>query len=485
MSEIVLREFELSALAFLLSKPIYYAQKRKDLNEIRFSDKKVNRILECLDKSWISYNEFPTKTELKEKLKNQIWEQSGEGLDVVWMEYEDILDEVYSRKTTANTGEQLNVYMADAARKKLANKLLECPIDQIAEVSKQIEGELKSLRRVHYQEMDFGLDFFSKAGLQQVAVDMMSYMDGDCFASGHDLLDQALSGGTRKGELNCVLGSTGAGKSTWLLNLTKGFVSNGCRILHVYLDSLRTEMAVRAGTCFLRREIDHNEDMQAVAAEIGAAYPEFEGKLWFKQYPAREINVDDLNEYVENFKAFLYVYDIERGVPEDQAGYLDGVVLDTIDLLANTGNAEGFMIDEDKATEVNAVAVRHNLFIWTGTQAGTDGMKGGKMKLHMAHGYKSRFHPMANILMLSVPEEEMQALVRHVDVDFGKARRGLKYSSLAFVLDVLTQTFYEDHDRAPKVCGAPEKANAPEQSAEAKGKPVGAKSAEETAHVWS
>lgn len=483
MSEVAVREFELSALAFLLKKPIFYAQKRKDLNSVKFSDKKINRILECLEKSYSSYNEFPTRTEIKEKLKKQLWDQSGE-VDIVWQEYEDILDDIYTREVTANTGEQLNLYMADEARKKLAEQLLACPLDKLAEFSKQMEGELKSLRRVHYQEMDFGLDFFSKAGLTQVAQDMKNYMDGDCFPSGFENLDRALKGGTRKGELSCVLGATGTGKTGFLINMTKGFVSGGHRIVHIYLDSLRSEMAVRAGTCFLRREIQYDEDMDEVAAEIGRNYPEFEGKLWFKQYPAREIDVDDLDEFVENLKSYLYSYDIDRGVYEDQAGQIDGMILDTIDLVDYKGAEDGFMIDEAKATKVNAIAVRHNMFIWTGTQAGTEGMKGDKMKLYMAHGYKSRFHPMANIVMLSVPDEEKQALVRHIDLDFGKARRPLCFSSIPFILDVSTQTFCEDIDRCPKTGGASEKANAPEQSAEAKGKPVGAKSAEETASVW-
>lgn len=827
MSEIATREFELSALAFLLSKPIYYAQKRKDLTAVKFSDKKINRILECLEKSWSGYSEFPTKSELKEKLKKQLWDQSGE-VDIAWQEYEDILDDIYARPTSKNTGEQLNLYMADEARKKLADKLLSCSLDDLPEVSKLVESELKSLRRVHYQELDFGLDFFSKTGLKQVAEDMRSYMDGDCFPSGYELLDKAMKGGTRKGELSAILGSTGTGKAqpldalvytpsgfvpmgslklgdkvvdkdgypvkvvgvfpqgikdvyrvafsdgtsaeccedhlwlskhwadehfsvrplkemleygiktkynrnvwqipnfaglldekkdelpldpyvlgvllgngalaaacpifhtadtfivekvgkllaasgmavapkliqgsreigytlvgekkaskscpnpvkaalrklnlagcnsdtkffpaaylqasadsrlavlqglmdtdghnannisvdycsaslqlvegveflvrslgghctrsatkrvkgkpyyrsyiqldlnpfslprkaegwvgqnlrsvpktkviekvelvgqkecqcisvdshsqtyvtndfvvthntTMLINLTKGFVSGGHRIVHVYLDSLRSEMAVRAGTCFLRREIDFNEDMDEVAAQIGAAYPDFEGKLWFKQYPAREINVDDLDEFVENLKAYLYAYDIDRGVFPEDAGQIDGMILDTIDLLDYGGREEGFMIDEAKATKVNAICVRHNMFIWTGTQAGTDGMKNDKMKLHMAHGYKSRFHPMANIVMLSVPEEERQALVRHIDLDFGKARRPLCFSSIPFILDVCTQTFSEDLDRSPKTGGAAEKAGAPEQSAEAKGKPVAPKSAEEVAHAW-
>ena len=483
MSEIATREFELSALAFLLSKPIYYAQKRKDLTAVKFSDKKINRILECLEKSWSGYNEFPTKSELKEKLKKQLWDQSGE-VDIAWQEYEDILDDIYVRPTSKNTGEQLNLYMADEARKKLAEKLLSCSLEDLPEVSKHVESELKSLRRVHYQEMDFGLDFFSKPNLKEVAEDMRAYMDGDCFPSGYELLDKAMKGGTRKGELSCCLGSTGSGKTTWLLNLTKGFVSGGHRIVHVYLDSLRSEMAVRAGTCFLRREIDFNEDMDEVAEQIGAAYPDFEGKLWFKQYPARDINVDELDEFVENLKAYLYAYDIDRGVFPEDAGKIDGMILDTIDLLDHSGTEDGFMVDEAKTTKVNAICVRHNMFIWTGTQAGTDGMKNDKMKLHMAHGYKSRFHPMANIVMLSVPEEERQALVRHIDLDFGKARRPLCFSSIPFILDVCTQTFSEDLDRSPKAGGAPDKAGAPEQSAEAKGKPVGAKSAEEVAHAW-
>lgn len=484
MSEIAVREFELSALAFLLSKPIYYAQKRKELQAVRFTDKKVERILECLDHSWVSYNEFPTKSELQEKLKKQLWDQSGV-VDIQWQEYEDILDEAYGRKVTANTGEQLNLYMADEARKKLADKLLNCPLDKLAEMSKQLEGELKSLRRTHYQELDYGLDFFSKPGLTQVRQDMQDYMSGQCFPCGFEYFDMALKGGTRKGELNCIIGSTGAGKTTFLLNLSKGFVSGGHRIVHIYLDSLRSELAVRAASCFLRREIDADDDLDQVISDIAGAYSNFEGKLFFKQYPAKEINVDDLDEFIENLKSYLYAYDVERGVPEDEAGQIDGIILDYLDLLDYQGAEDGFMVDEAKAQKVNAICIRHNLFIWTGTQGGTEAMKSDKVKLYMAHGYKNRFHPMANIVMLSCPEEERQALVRHIDLDFGKARRPLCFQSIPFVLDVCTQTFSEDQERSPKVPGVVDKAKAPEQSAEAKGKPVGAKSAEEVAHVWS
>lgn len=801
MSDFSTREFEISALAFFLQKPQYFAQKRAGIKDIRFDDKKVQNILRQLHTSFEQYQEFPTKHELKEKLKSYLTDKA-QYLDLEWQEYEDLVDDVYSRPVTGNTGEQVNLKLADQQRSRLVDKLANAKTEDLAIVAKELEGDLKGFRRLHYQEVDLGLNFFSKGGVATTVKLIGDYNEGICIPSGFVHLDQAMKGGTRKGELNVVLGSTGLGKAqsldsqvltpngfvrmrdlqvgdlvvdmhgnavpvtgvfpqgtkkvykvsfsdgtsteccdehlwwvrnfssckkdytvlplksfmhnlkskvknqgdrrnfqipvnkecsaftsktyyidpyvlgcilgdgsitqkavnytcadtelvgrirdllsddielsktntsrnisygfvksergwkrnpyraelerlgvfgcnsetkfvpeeyllgdaeqrlsllqglmdtdghamgntrklrvtdsgpsvdyccksirlveaveylvrslgglawrqpsrfvegveyprtyftipscpfrlqrkvekwsprrnkftkmvdsveyvgdkecqcisvdsptssyltddfivthntTTLLNFTKGFVQSGARVCHIYLDSLEEEMATRMASCWLGQSIEYGTDLEQIGQMLEVYAYEHENKLFTCQFPGFSISAHDVDEFLTNLKSYLYQIDKENGVYEDQCGVIDVLVLDYMDLLVYDGNVEGFMVDEHKAGELNAVAIKHKIGIWTGTQGGTNAMKSDKPKLHDAHGYKSRFHPVANVLIVCCPEEERFLLTRRFTFDFGKARRPVEFSSIPFIMDVCTQCIYEDPERVPNI----------------------------------
>lgn len=832
MSDFSTREFEISALAFFLQKPSYFAQKKLGIKDIRFDDKKVQNLLKQLMVSFDQYGEFPTRHELKEKLKGYLTDKA-QYLDIEWQEYEDLVEDIYSRQVTGNTGEQINLKLADQQRQKLVDKLSSAKPEDLAQVAKEVEGDLKGFRRVHYQDVDLGLNFFSKGGVSKVVKFIGDYNNGICIPSGFKHLDEAMKGGTRKGELNVILGTTGLGKAqpldakvftpdrgfvrmgdiragdqvvdmdgssvsvlgvypqgekdvyrvsfsdgtsteccdehlwwvrqfsscdpnyqvlplknfmgklrsavagqgerrnyqipvakavegskvdhyidpyvmgcllgdgsfitggvnytcaekdlvqnireclgaeieltkhntiadidycfvkkerghrtnpykaelirlglfgkhsgdkfvpeeylfgsveqrlallqglmdtdghamgntkkkdgkypgpgvdyccksiqlieaveylvrslggaawrqpsrvvdgneyprlyfttpvcpfrlarkaanwaerinkftkmidsvefvgrkecqcirvdsptssyltddfvvthntTGLLNFTKGFVQSGARVVHIYLDSLEEETATRMACCWLGQSIEHDTDLEQIEEMLGVYIKQYENKLITIQFPGHSISAADVDEFLTNLKAYLYQVDKEAGVYEDQCGVIDILVLDYMDLLVYDGKVEGFMVDEHKAGELNAVAIRHKIGIWTGTQGGTNAMKTDKPKLHDAHGYKSRFHPVANVLIVCCPEEERFLLNRRFTFDFGKARRPVTFSSIPFVMDVLTQCIYEDEERVPQIKTGADK---PDQNEyQVKGTPAKALPAEVTAGAF-
>jgi len=479
LSEIATREFEVSALSFFLQKPTFYAQKRKDLKDISFTNKKIRLILDELDRCWVSYNNFPTKHEFLELMKFNLTQKGL--IDIEWEEYEDTINEAYNKEVTELTGERINLYIADEVRKRLAQRLLDSPLDKLSEVSKEVEGSLKILRRTQFQEMDFGLDFFNaRADLKKLLHD---YNHGACVPTGYTWLDEALCGGSRLGELNCVVGSTGLGKTTWLINMTRMYLNSGSEVLHVYLDSTKEETATRLCTCLLGEPIDYGADLDMVLDRIWEAYPEYGGRLFLKQYPAKAIDIDGLDELITNFKAYKYQIDKEAGVKtEEEWGKFQALQLDYFELLDYNGNEDAFMLDEAKAQRLNALCIKHEIATWTGSQGGTEAMKSDKPKLYMAHGFKNRFHPMANILMLCCAEEERMLLTRRFTADGAKFRRPSPYPSIPFILDVTTQRIYEDTDRCPKTGGT--KPGAPDQTREQQGGTQRALNADETANTF-
>lgn len=482
MSEIATREFELSALSFFLQKPLFYAQKRKDLKDIQFTSKKINRVMAQLDHSFVNYKEFPTKHELLERMKHSLTDK-GDLIDIEWDEYEDIINEAYSKQVTANTGEQINLYLIDEARKRLGRQLLECPLDKVDEVSREVEGKIKHLRKSVYTSHDFGMNFFSRAGREQLKEDMHNYNHGACIPTGFTWLDEALRGGSRKGELACIIGTTGIGKTTMMINMARRFLDGGARVLHIYLDSTKEETAIRVGSSFLGEEIAHDADLDDVIDRIFESYPGYENRYFLKQYPAKAIDVDDLDQFMEDFHNMLYQIDKENGVYEEDCGLWDVTILDYLEMIDYNGPEDSFMVDEAKAQKLNALCVKYNMATWTGSQGGTEAMKTDKPKLHMAHGYKNRFHPMANILMLCCPEEERQLLLRHFTADFAKSRRPVVYPSIPFVMDILCQRIYEDEDRCPKI--GPTKQGAPDQTKAQQGGVAQGATADDTAGAWT
>lgn len=471
MSVISSREFEASALAFLVSRPLFFASKKDSIKDVNFEDKKLKLIFNRLVDSHNKYSTFPTKDELLHQVKTFLIDKN-KFLDLEWEEYSDLIEEVYRKEVTENTGEEINKILADQKRKKLADKLLSASVDTLHEVSREIEAELKKFRRVVYQDTDLGLNFFSSAGVSQVIGHISDYNKGTCVRTGFPYLDEAMVGGTRLGELNAILGTTGVGKTTTLINFAKGFVEDKARTVYIYLDSLKSEFATRAASCWLGESIDYSTDLTLIQQRLQGFLQQHEGMLWTQQFPGHSMTVADIDEYITNLEAYLYEYDKERNVlPKEKWGKIQVLILDYLDLLVYDSNTDSFKIEEYKAGELNALCIRHDLACWTGTQGGTNAMKTDRPKLYDAHGYKSRFHPMANVLILCCQEDDRMKLRRDFTMEFGKARRPLKYTGIPFTMDVITQRICEDKDRQPQ--SSTEAPDAPPQDAtQTKGSPV-------------
>lgn len=468
-----LREFELSVLSFLYHKPTYFAQRKDHFKKLRFDDPKLQKIFNELDYAYSEYKTFPTKTELTQRIKSRLTE-NAEYLDLEWDEYEDSINEVYNREVTGITGEELNRFVADEQRKAIADRLASAPVDKLPQIAREVEIELKQFRRLNYQEHDFGLDFFSDEGIDKVVKLVEDYNDAICIPTGWANFDRMFKGGSRKGELNCILGSTGLGKTTCLLNLSRCFLNQGARVVYVYLDSMEEEIATRMSSCWFGECIDEDTDPEQLKARLKEFNKKYRHRLFMKQFPARSVTPADIDQYLTDLKSYLYIVDKEAGVYEEDCGNIDVVVIDYMDVVAygdarDAGEA-GFQIEEQKAQELNAMAVHHKVAVWTGSQGGTEAMKSDKPKIWQAQGYKSRFNPIANVLIICCPEDERLQLRRRFTIEIGKFRRAAEFHTIPFILDIKTQTIYEDETRIARVKS--ERDDNPEQTEEeATGKP--------------
>lgn len=444
------QEFELDTVGFLIHQPIYYAQRKTAIGRMKLNDQKLSRLWKVLKDSFTKYNEFPTKTELLERIKGDLQDSETGCLSIEFEEYQDLIESIYDRKTTKNTGEELNKFLADQHRQRIVDQLVAAPVDQLSTVLKEIQVSMNQFRAVHFQDTDLGLNIFSDLGVVRLLKQIDEYQNTSVIPTGWDGVDDTLAGGGRRGEVNCILCPTNGGKTTCLINLAINMVERGHRVVLIYLDSTEQEMANRIGARLLRAPIIPSTDQDLLQQRLKEFRELYPNQLWLKQFPMKSVTAMDINEYLNNLKTYLYAVDKANGVPEDQCGDISAACVDYMEILQVEQRGEAFWITaESGAQELNALAIMQNLLIWTATQGGTEALKAEKITLDMAAGAKSRFHALANVLILCTTKEQKLLPVRKFTFDIAKIRRPARFLSIPMVMDSPCQDVYVDPDLQP------------------------------------
>lgn len=239
-----------------------------------------------------------------------------------------------------------------------------------------------------------------------------------------------------------------------LINLALNMLQAGKRVVFVYLDSTEEEMATRLLTSYMREPINPLTDQDKLDAKLAEVEARYKDMFFCKQFPMKSVSCLDIEAYLNNVKTYCYQLDKEAGKDEEDCGVVHALLVDYMEVLKVEQKGENFWISaEAGAQELNALAISQKVCLWTATQGGTEAMKSDKITLDMAAGAKSRFHAIANVLILCTESSQKQQIERLFTLDVAKIRRPARFLSLPFIMYADKQLIEENENVAPRESG--------------------------------
>lgn len=176
-----------------------------------------------------------------------------------------------------------------------------------------------------------------------------------------DELNNLTNGGIQPKTINCVISSTGGGKSVWLCQEATYNVQNGKNVLYITLEMSEVEIAKRIDANLINIRQD---DLKTLSPE-NTKY-RFEqlksktfGKLIIKEFPADSITTLDIKKVIEELK-------------RNQKIEIDMLIVDYLGLMGSyrysTRNNNSYSIGKHATEELRSLAVQYNIPVWTAIQ---------------------------------------------------------------------------------------------------------------------
>lgn len=216
--------------------------------------------------------------------------------------------------------------------------------------------------------------------------------------------------------------------------------------MYLVLDNIEGEMLTRTIGCVMDRDISTKIDADVAIESVRASVKEkYQDLFWYKHYNPRELNKSKVDSYLNKLKLHLYDLDKKNGVPHEECGVIDVLIIDYMDLMVpESGASEFWIAAEHLSQEIKALLKENNILGVTATQGGTDAMKADTIKLYMAQGAKSKFNTPDLIFSISQNDDEKRAMPPKFRLGALKARRARSNYEIPFIFHKEKQIIEED-----------------------------------------
>jgi|SRR3990167_1264161 len=296
------------------------------------------------------YKAFPTwqllVTIIRDELKT--------GTDIVLRD--QIIDFLKRIRTNPDPGDlpYVREKALDFARKQALKAALEAAVDQIqAEKYEQIVEGIKKAVCVGTTPV-LGHDFFVDYEAR------FRSMQRDCIPFGLDELDrkEVLNGGLGKGELSCIVASTGVGKSHILVMIGANAMRHGKNVLHYTMELSEEKIGIRYDSNLC--DIDASDVVENKETVLAAYNDNKLGRLMIKAFPSSSATIYTIRAHVERLELNGFRPDL--------------IIIDYADVMRSTRQYDSprhelKLIYE----ELRGYAVEKNLPILTASQSNREG----------------------------------------------------------------------------------------------------------------
>lgn len=296
------------------------------------------------------YKVFPTLQLLVTIIKDDL----KSGTDVILRD--QIIDYLQRMKSNPDPGDLQYVKekSLEFCRKQALKKALESAVDQMqANKYESIVETIKKAVQVGTAP-SVGHDFFNEMDAR------FTRLKRDTIPTRLPELDkkEILNGGSGKGELLCVVGASGSGKSHWLTMIGANALREGKNVLHYTFELSETAVGIRYDSNLC--DMDSNEVMDR-KEEVAKFYEENRlGRLFIKEYPTNTASIYTLKSHIERL-------DLKGFKP-------DIVIIDYADIMRSSRQFDSLRHELKLVyEELRGLAMELGIPIWTASQSNKDG----------------------------------------------------------------------------------------------------------------
>lgn len=296
------------------------------------------------------YKVFPTLQLLATIIKDDL----KSGTDIILKD--QIIDYLTRIRTDAGASDlpYVKEKSLEFSRKQALKKALESAVDQMqANKYESIVETIKKAVQVGTSP-SVGHDFFNEMDAR------FTRLKRDTIATRIPELDkkEILNGGSGKGELLCVVGASGSGKSHWLTMIGANALREGKNVLHYTFELSETAVGIRYDSNLC--DIDSNEVMDR-KDEVAKYYEENRlGRLFIKEYPTNTASVYTVKSHIERL-------DLKGFKP-------DIVIVDYADIMRSSRQFDSLRHELKLVyEELRGLAMEIGVPIWTASQSNKDG----------------------------------------------------------------------------------------------------------------
>ena len=296
------------------------------------------------------YKVFPTLQLLVTIIKDDL----KTGTDVILRD--QIIDYLQRMKANPDPGDLQYVKekSLEFCRKQALKKALESAVDQLqANKYESIVETIKKAVQVGTAP-SVGHDFFNEMDAR------FTKLKRDTIPTRIPELDkkEILNGGSGKGELLCVVGASGSGKSHWLTMIGANALREGKNVLHYTFELSETAVGIRYDSNLC--DMDSNEVMDR-KDEVVKHYEDMRlGRLFIKEYPTNTASVYTLKSHIERL-------DLKGFKP-------DIVIIDYADIMRSSRQFDSLRHELKLVyEELRGLAMEIGVPIWTASQSNKEG----------------------------------------------------------------------------------------------------------------
>lgn len=239
-------------------------------------------------------------------------------------------------------------------RKQALKKALESAVDQMQ--SNKYESIVETIKKAVQvgTAPSVGHDFFNEMDAR------FTHLKRDTIPTRLPELDkkEILNGGSGKGELLCVVGASGSGKSHWLTMIGANALREGKNVLHYTFELSETAIGIRYDSNLC--DIDSNEVMER-KDEVKKYYEENRlGRLFIKEYPTNTASIYTLRSHMERLSLKGFKPDI--------------VIIDYADIMRSSRQFDSLRHELKLVyEELRGLAMEMQVPIWTASQSNKEG----------------------------------------------------------------------------------------------------------------
>lgn len=296
------------------------------------------------------YRVFPTLQLLVTIIRDDL----KTGADIILRD--QIVEYLNRIKTNPDIGdlEYIKDKSLEFCRKQALKKALESAVDQMQ--SNNYESIVENIRRAVQvgTAPSVGHEFFKDIDSR------FTLLKRDTISTGLPELDkkEILNGGSGKGELLCVVGASGSGKSHWLTMIGANSLREGRNVLHYTFELSETAVGIRYDSNLC--DIDSNEIFDQKEKVLEVYNNANMGRLFIKSYPTNSASIYTIKSHIERLSLKGFKPDI--------------VIIDYADIMRSSRQFDSLRHELKLVyEELRALAMEMNLPIWTASQSNREG----------------------------------------------------------------------------------------------------------------